>query len=55
MTFRLLDELLQQDVVEVLEQDLVGQEAHYDGPKRDPAGFRNQDDSEITTRSVRFL
>lgn len=47
MTFGLLDELLQQDVVEVLEQHLVGQQAHHDGPKRDSAGFRNQD-SDIT-------
>lgn len=48
MTFGLLDELLQQDVIEVLEQDLVGQQAHHDGPERDPAGFRNQDAGQIT-------
>lgn len=48
MTFRLLDELLQEDVGEVLEQDLVRQQAHHDGAEWD-AGVESR---VLTERTV---
>lgn len=49
--FGLLDELLQEDVVEVLEQNLVGEQAHHDGPERDPAGRFSQIQSVFKVQS----